>query len=171
MTRMQWQVINKLGSTQHKQTHTGLVKPLLWNMHMTEFLVVTACGLDITVQGHFLRCAPLQLTPPPPHFLYTQTKAASLGKVLGHFCFYIKPAPCSQADSLVDTVLFTNCRALQHLPDALRCWRCPKKTCNSAFSQAAEMSYWTQRAAIIPVLHLWYGCWIEGFFPWGFKQA
>lgn len=120
MTRMQWQVINKLGLTQHKQTHTGLVKPLLWNMHMTEFLVVTACGLDITVQGHFLRCAPLQLTPPPPHFLYTQTKAASLGKVLGHFCFYVKPAPCSQADSLVDTMCCL--QTAEHFSISLMLW-------------------------------------------------
>lgn len=37
----------------------------LWNMYTIEFLHVTACGLDITVQGHFLKCAPLQLSPPP----------------------------------------------------------------------------------------------------------
>lgn len=157
MTRMQWQVINKLGLTQHKQTHTGLAKPLLWNMHMTEFLVVTACGLDITVQGHFLRCAPLQLTPPPPHFLYTQTKAASLGKVLGHFCFYIKPAPCSQADSLVNTMcslqtaehsaspwcsemLPKKKHASQHFPKKQRCHIGPKgqqSSLSSIFDMAA----------------------------------
>lgn len=27
-------------------------------MYMIEFLHVTACGLDITAQGHFLKCAP-----------------------------------------------------------------------------------------------------------------
>lgn len=60
------QVIIKLGMTQHKQTHSGLVKPVLWNMHKIGLLHVTACGLDITVQGHFLKCAPPPSTHPTP---------------------------------------------------------------------------------------------------------
>lgn len=58
----QRQVIMRLDLTQRKQTHGDLVKPQLWNNLTVEFLHVTSCGLDIRVQGHFLKCA----SPPPP---------------------------------------------------------------------------------------------------------
>lgn len=62
---------------------------------------------------------PLQLTPPPSHFLHTQTKAASLGKVLSHLCFCIRPKPCSQADSLVISMSVYKLQSTSASP-----WRC-----------------------------------------------
>lgn len=66
---LQRQVIMKVDLTQHKQTHSDLVKPQLWNMHTIEFLHVTGWGLDIRVQGHFLKCAPPPPSPPLPFLI------------------------------------------------------------------------------------------------------
>lgn len=116
-----------VGLTQHKQTHGDLVKPQLWNVHTVEFLHVTGCGLDIRVQGHFLKCAPPP-DPPPSHFLHTQTKAASLGKVLGHLCLCVEPKPACRQILWSPACLYTRYRALGLQPDGMRdnCLICSK---------------------------------------------
>lgn len=101
----------KLDLTHHKQTPSGFVKHQLWNMRTIQFLHVTGCGLDITLQGHFLKCAPP--TPPPSHFLHTQTKAASLGKVLGHLCFFLESKPAPMQTLWLSACLYTRWRSLQ----------------------------------------------------------
>ena len=63
------QVMMKADSTQCKQTHSDLVEPQLWDMRTVKFLLVTGCGLDMRVQGHFLKCAPPTSPCPRLHLI------------------------------------------------------------------------------------------------------
>lgn len=74
------QVIVDLDLTKLKQTPSDLVEPQLWNMHTSEFLLVTGCALDIRVQGRFLKCAHSNPPLPPVSFPLYPNKSCFSGK-------------------------------------------------------------------------------------------
>lgn len=110
----------ELDLTKLKQTPSDLVEPQLWNMHTSKFLHVTGCALDIRVQGRFLKCAHSSLPSPPPpsHFLRTQTKAASLGKELGHLCSCAEAKPARLVVGVSASTAQST--SVQLLPDGTR---------------------------------------------------
>lgn len=98
---LQRQVIMKMDLTERKQTRGDLVKPQLWNMHTIAFLHVTGCGLDIRVQGHFLKCAPRPPAAIPISFPPYPNKSCVSGKSAQPLVFLCRAQTCMQADSLV----------------------------------------------------------------------
>lgn len=120
-----------LKSNKHAAASPSLV-------HMIELLHVAACGLDITAQDRFLKCAPssfpLFLLPPPPISSVPKQKPPLWENHSALSCTHIRFSPCPAS-------LFTNCRrTLQPLHDSSRClkylkWLVATKECESNFPQ------------------------------------
>lgn len=105
-------------------THSGLVQPQPWNMPMIEFSHVTACGLDITVQGHFLKCAP---STHPTSFPPYPNKSCFSGKSAQPLMFLHKAKTMLASRLWSSACLFKNYRALQLFPDSVQCLICSKE--------------------------------------------
>lgn len=118
------------GETWPDSTQTHTHKATLWTLscetlHTIEFLHVTGCGLDITVQGHFLKCAPVQPHSPPPIPFppHPNKKAASVGKVPRPLMSphgAQKPALLAGETLWSSAYLYTSDRTLQRLSDVMK---------------------------------------------------
>lgn len=93
-------------------------------MPMIEFSHVTACGLDITVQGHFLKCAP---STHPTSFPPYPNKSCFSGKSAQPLMFLHKAKTMLASRLWSSACLFKNYRALQLFPDSVQCLICSKE--------------------------------------------